>query len=78
VSGWPAHSTSWAAGSSCAAARSSTGMPFCRVIRPTNSTIGRPGVTPYFSSTSVPWSGEYWTVSMPLRMTRTRAGSTAG
>ena len=38
VSAWPAHSTSCAAGSSRAAARSSTGTPFCRVIRPTKTT----------------------------------------
>ena len=38
VSACPAHSTSCAAGSSCAAARSSTGTPFCRVIRPTKIT----------------------------------------
>ena len=46
VSGWPAQSTSCAAGSSCCAALSSTGSPFCRVIRPTNTTHGRPGSTP--------------------------------
>jgi hypothetical protein len=38
VSAAPAHSTSWASGSSLAAARSSTGTPFCLVIRPTKMT----------------------------------------
>ena len=38
VSGWPAHSTSWASGISADAARSSTGTPFCRVMRPTKMT----------------------------------------
>ena len=46
VSGAPAHSTSWTSGSRWAAARSSTGTPFCRVIRPTNTTDGRLGSTP--------------------------------
>ena len=38
VSGAPAHSTSCTDGSSAAAARSSTGSPFCRVTRPTKIT----------------------------------------
>ncbi len=46
VSGCPAQSTSWAAGSMAAAARSSTGTPFCRVIRPTKITDGRATSTP--------------------------------
>ncbi len=46
VSGWPAQITSWAPGSRALAARSSTGRPFCRVIRPTNTTVGRAGSTP--------------------------------
>ena len=78
VSAWPAQITSCAAGSRSAAARSSTGSPFCRVTRPTKMTEGRPGSTPYRSSTSVAGSGEYSTVSMPLRMTRTRSAGTAG
>ena len=41
-------------------------------------TEGRAGSTPYRSSTSVAGSGEYSTVSMPLRITRTRSGGTAG
>ena len=78
VSAWPAQITSCAAGSMPAAARSSTGSPFCLVTRPTNTTEGTAGSTPYRSSTSVPGSGEYSAVSMPLRMTRTRPGATAG
>jgi hypothetical protein len=38
VSACPAHSTSCASGISSAAARSSTGRPFCLVIRPTKMT----------------------------------------
>ena len=38
VSAAPAQSTSCATGSSAAAARSSTGRPFCLVIRPTKMT----------------------------------------
>ncbi len=78
VSACPAQSTSWADGSSSAAARSSTGTPFCRVIRPTKITYGRFWSMPCRSSTSVPGSGEYSAVSIPLRMTRTLAGSISG
>ena len=78
VSACPAHSTSWASGSSPAAARSSTGSPFCRVMRPTKMTYGLPGSTPYLASTSVPGSGAYSRVSIPLRITLTRSGGTAG
>jgi hypothetical protein len=54
VSAAPAQSTSCADGSSRAAARSSTGTPFCRVIRPTNRTNGRPGSTPCRTSAETP------------------------
>ncbi len=39
-------------GSSRCAARSSTGSPFCRVTRPTNTTDGRAGSMPYRASTA--------------------------
>ena len=52
----PAHSTSWAAGSNRAAARSRCWTPFWRVIRPTNTTDGRPGRRRSRASTSVPGS----------------------
>ena len=76
VSGWPASSTSCAPGTRLAAARSSTGTPFCRVIRPTKMTAGRAGSTPWRPSTDVPGSGAYSAVSMPLRMTWIRSGET--
>ena len=78
VSAAPAQSTSCAAGSSMAAARSSTATPFCRVIRPTKITYGRSGSTPYLVSTSVSGSGAYSAVSMPLRMTTVRSGEISG
>ena len=42
VSGAPAHSTSCTPAGSVRAARSRCGSPFCRVIRPTKMTYGRP------------------------------------
>ena len=78
VSAAPAHSTSCADGSSVAAARSSAGTPFCRVIRPTKMTYGRDGSMSCLSRTSVPGSGAYCAVSMPLRITRTRSGEISG
>ena len=53
VSGAPAARTSCASGSICSAARRRCATPFWRVIRPTNTTDGRPGSTPWRSSTSV-------------------------
>jgi len=78
VSGCPAHSTSCASGGRLAAARSRTGTPFCRVIRPTKITIGRDGSTPNRCRTPVLSFGAYSRVSIPFRMTRIRSGSTAG
>ena len=46
VSGAPAHSTSWTSGIEPVGAATRCGHPFCRVIRPTNATIGRPGRRP--------------------------------
>ncbi len=66
VSGAPASSTSCALGSSMAAARSSTGTPFCRVMRPTKTTYGRSASMPRRASTSIDGSGAYSAVSMPL------------
>ena len=66
VSGAPAHSTSWAAGSIAAAASSRWASPFWRVMRPTNTTVGAAGSTPWRSRTSVPGSGRYSSASMPL------------
>ena len=53
------------------AARSRWGTPFWRVIRPTKTTDGRRGSTPRRSTTSVPGSGRYSSVSMPLCTTCT-------
>ncbi len=78
VSAAPAQSTSWADGSSADAARSSTGTPFCLVIRPTKITYGRDWSMPCLTRTSVPGSGAYSVVSMPLRITRTRSGAISG
>jgi hypothetical protein len=78
VSAAPAHSTSCANGSSAAAARSSTGSPFCRVMRPTNNTYGLSGCTPCFDSAATPGSGAYSEVSMPLRITVIRSGAISG
>jgi hypothetical protein len=52
--------------------------PFCRVMRPTKTTLGRLGSTPYCSSTSVSGSGAYCWASMPLWITRTLSGFTEG
>ena len=78
VSAAPAQSTSCADGSSAAAARNSTGTPFCLVIRPTKMTYGRDRSIPCLSSTSVPKSGAYSAVSIPLRITRMRSGGISG
>ena len=78
VSAAPAQSTSWADGSSAAAARSSTGTPFCLVIRPTKMTYGRAGSIPCLASTDVSGSGAYSTVSIPFLITRTRSADTSG
>jgi len=78
VSAAPAQSTSCAAGSSIAAARNSTGTPFCLVILPTKITYGRRGSTPYLDSTPVRGSGAYCEVSIPLRITRVRSGEIPG
>jgi hypothetical protein len=78
VSGAPAASTSCAYGTSEAAARSSTGRPFCRVIRPTNSTYGRPRSTPCLASTPTAGSGTYSVVSTPLRITDRRSAGRSG
>jgi hypothetical protein len=78
VSAAPAHSTSCAAGSSMALARSSTGTPFCLVIRPTKITYGRPGSMPCLDSTPVSSSGAYSAVSIPLWITRIRSGKISG
>ncbi len=51
VSGAPAHSTSCISGANWWAAATRCATPFCRVIRPTNATIGRVGSTPSSSST---------------------------
>ena len=77
VSGWPAHSTSWAAGHELlAAARSSTGRPFCRVIRPTKITVRAGRVDPVpVRARRCPGRGRTRAVSMPLRITRTRSGT---
>ena len=69
VSGAPAHSTSWISGANWCAAATRCATPFCRVIRPTNATIGRVGSTPRSASTESSASGStgYQTsVSMPL------------
>ena len=66
VSGAPAHSTSCAEGSNERAASSRYSTPFWRVIRPTKTTDGWPGSTPWRSSTSVPGSGVYSSLSIPL------------
>src|SRR6185312_1292828 len=47
VSGAPAQSTSCASGTKSRAAASRCPTPFCRVIRPTKTTYGRSGSTPY-------------------------------
>ena len=52
-------------------------MPFCRVMRPTNSRNGRFGSMPYLVSTSEPGVGRYSAGSMPLWMTWTRSGFTS-
>ena len=82
VSGAPAHNTNWASGWKSRAARTRCGTPFCRVIRPTNATIGRSGSTPWRRSTeSSPENvstGAHTAVSMPLRITWMRPGSTSG
>ena len=77
VSGAPAHNTSCTSGANWCAAATRCATPFCRVIRPTNATIGRLGSTPSSASTDSPGSGSagYQTsVSIPLRTTCTRFG----
>ena len=54
VSGAPAHSTSCTSGANWCAAATRCATPFCRVIRPTNATIGRVGSTPSSASTDSP------------------------
>ena len=78
VSEVPATSTSWARRSICAAARRRWESPFWRVIRPTKTTSGRPGSMPRRSRAASPRSGRYSSASIPLWMTWTRPGSTAG
>ena len=49
-------------------------MPFCRVMRPTNSTNGTSGANAVRASTPGSGRGRYCSRSMPLWMTRTRCG----
>ena len=70
VSGAPASSTICASGGRSWQARIRYGRPFCRVIRPTKTTLGRLRSMPSRSITSVPRSGAYCSVSMPLWTTR--------
>jgi hypothetical protein len=53
-------------------------MPFCLVMRPTKTTDGRSGSMPRRARESEPGSGWYSSGSMPLGITTTRDGSTAG
>jgi hypothetical protein len=57
VSGAPAHSTICADGSISCAAATRWPTPFCRVIRPTNTTLGRSGSTPFAVTASRAGSG---------------------
>ena len=53
VSGEEAHITKVMLSSKCRAARSRCVSPFCRVIRPTNSTYGSSRLMRYFSSAAI-------------------------
>ena len=66
VSGAPAHSTSWAPASTWRIASSRWATPFWRVMRPTKTIVGASGSMPWRSRTSVPASGAYSSVSIPL------------
>ncbi|SHY71552.1 Uncharacterised protein [Mycobacteroides abscessus subsp. abscessus] len=76
VSGSPAHRISCASGENRCAAATRCASPFCRVIRPTNATIGRVRSTPSPASTDPGWvnassgsTGYHEVVSIPLRTT---------
>ena len=66
VSGAPAQSTSCAPASTWRMASSRWATPFWRVMRPTKTMAGAVGSMPWRSSTSVPRSGAYSSVSIPL------------
>ena len=81
VSGAPAHSTSCRSGSMWWAAAIRWRTPFCRVMRPTNTAMGRDGSTPMSVRTDVESAastGCHVWVSMPLRTTCTLSGSRRG
>ena len=57
-------------------ARTRWRIPFCRVMRPTKSTLGCSGTTPSRRNTSGARVRRYSSGSIPLWITRTRSGAT--
>ena len=85
VSGAPARRTICTPSGSSSHARRKPGSPFCLVIRPTKTTVGRSGSIPCFSriaaarsSASSPTGLCHLFKSIPLWMTWTRLSSTSG